>query len=329
MNVMVTGGAGYIGSHTVKQLLELGHKVVVVDNLFRGHEKAVCEGAAFHKIGLWETEKLAEILLKNQVDCVMHFAALAYVSESVAEPLSYYENNTAGAICLLNAMKLAQVKRFIFSSTCATYGEPSSTPIAESTKQEPVNPYGWSKLCVERVLKDYGVADNEFSYVGLRYFNVAGCAADGSLGEDHSPETHLIPVALHTALQNRKKITVYGTDYGTPDGTCIRDYVHVEDLSNAHIMAMNSMKSGEGTFYNVGIGKGYSVRQVLDAIRRVTGVDFPIEYGKRRPGDPPVLYANAQKIRTKLGWSAKYTEIEPIVETAWNWFKSHPNGYSD
>ena len=328
MNVMVVGAAGYIGSHAVKQLTEAGHGVVAVDNLFRGHREAVVAEVPFHQVDLADTSRLDELLRDNGIDCVMHFAALAYVGESVTEPLTYYRNNTAGTISLLEAMELAGVKRMVFSSTCATYGEPARVPIVETMPQEPINPYGWSKLCVERVLKDCAAADRQFAFVALRYFNVAGTAADGSLGEDHDPETHLIPVILQTALGRREKMTVFGTDYPTPDGTCIRDYVHVEDLCAAHIVAMNALEPGDARFYNLGIGKGYSVREVLEAAGRVTGKEIPVEYGDRRPGDPPVLFANADKIRQELGWAARYTEIDEIVATAWNWFEKHPDGYA-
>lgn len=327
MNVMVAGGAGYIGSHAVRQLIEGGHRVLVVDNLYRGHTRAVHPGATFRKIDLADTPSLTEQLREHAIDCVMHFAALAYVGESVTEPLSYYDNNTAGTISLLRAMKAAGVKRLVFSSTCAVYGEPDATPIVETMPQEPINPYGWSKWCVERVLKDYSAADKDFCFVSLRYFNVAGAAADGSLGEDHDPETHLIPVLLLTALGRCEKATVFGTDYPTPDGTCIRDYIHVEDLCAAHIMAMDALRPGGGRFYNLGIGKGYSVKEVLAAAARVTGRKLPVEYGGRRPGDPAVLFADARKIHDDLGWSARYTEIDEIVATAWNWLKSHPRGY--
>ena len=325
---MVVGAAGYIGSHAVKQLTEAGHRVVAVDNLFRGHRAAVEPEVPFHRVDLAETSRLAGLLRENAVDCVMHFAALAYVGESVTEPLTYYRNNTAGTISLLEAMHAAGVKRMVFSSTCATYGEPATVPIVETTGQEPINPYGWSKLFVERVLKDCAAADRQFAFVALRYFNVAGTAADGSLGEDHDPETHLIPVILQTALGIREKVTVFGTDYPTPDGTCIRDYVHVEDLCAAHIAAMKALEPGDTRFYNLGIGRGYSVREVLDAAGRVTGREIAVEYGDRRPGDPPILFANADKIRQELGWSAGYKEIDEIVATAWNWFKEHPEGYA-
>jgi len=328
MNVMVAGGAGYIGSHAVKQLIDAGHHVVVADNLYRGHGQAVDRRAIFHEIDLAETRALTKALLENSIDCVMHFAALAYVGESVTDPLAYYDNNTAGTISLLKAMKAADVKRLVFSSTCATYGEPETTPIVETMPQEPVSPYGWSKWCVERVLRDYAASDQDFSFAALRYFNVAGSAADGSLGEDHDPETHLIPVLLLAALGKRDKVTVFGTDYPTPDGTCIRDYIHVEDLCAAHVAAMNTLQPGNARFYNLGIGHGYSVREVIESARRVTGVDFAVEYGPRRPGDPAILFANAEKIHHELGWSPHYTEIDAIVATAWKWFKNHPSGYA-
>jgi UDP-glucose-4-epimerase GalE len=327
MNVMVAGGAGYIGSHAVKQLIEAGHRVLAVDNLFRGHAQAVHHKAEFLKIDLAQTQALADALAKHSIDCVMHFAALTFVGESVTEPLSYYDNNTAGTISLLKAMKQAGVKRLVFSSTCATYGEPEGTPIVETMRQSPINPYGWSKWCVERILRDYGAADKDFSYVALRYFNVAGSATDGSLGEDHTPETHLIPVLLLAVLGRRDKVTVFGTDYPTPDGTCIRDYIHVEDLCAAHITAMNALRPGDARFYNLGIGKGYSVKEVIESAQRVTGKKVPHEYGARRPGDPAILFANADKIRRELGWSARYVEIDKIVSTAWNWFQKHPDGY--
>lgn len=327
MNVLVAGGAGYIGSHAVKQLLEAGHRVAVLDNLFRGHGEAVGSGAVFHELDLAETDAIVEVLRRHSIDCVMHFAAMTYVGESVEKPLDYYWNNTAGTVSLLRAMHSAGVRRMVFSSTAATYGEPKTTPIVETMRGEPVNPYGWSKWCVERILRDYAAANREFSFAALRYFNVAGAAADGSLGEDHDPETHLIPVLLLAALGRRDRVTVFGTDYPTPDGTCIRDYIHVEDLCAAHIAVMNALRPGDARVYNLGIGRGYSVREVIDSAKRVTGVDFPVEYGPRRPGDPAVLYADAQKIGRELGWSPRYTEIDPIVATAWQWFKSHPQGY--
>ncbi|HUT94481.1 MAG TPA: UDP-glucose 4-epimerase GalE [Thermoguttaceae bacterium] len=329
MNVLVTGGAGYIGSHAVKQLVEAGHRVVTIDNLFRGHRRAVHARAEFRKLDLADTRALADLLREHEVECVMHFAALTYVGESVTDPLTYYDNNTAGAISLLGAMHQAGVKRLVFSSTCATYGEPEATPLVETMRQEPINPYGWSKLFVERILKDYAAADRRFAHVALRYFNVAGAAADGSLGEDHDPETHLIPVLLHAAQGRREKVTVFGTDYPTPDGTCIRDYIHVEDLCAAHITAMEALEAGDRRVYNLGIGRGYSVKEVVESSKRVTGIEIPIEYGPRRPGDPAILYADSRKIQGELGWSPRYTEIDEIVASAWRWFERHPEGYGD
>jgi UDP-glucose 4-epimerase len=327
MNVLVTGGAGYIGSHAVKQLLEAGHEVAVIDNLFRGHREALLPGAAFYQLNLADALEIERVLREHRIDCVMHFAALTYVGESVSEPWNYYENNTAGAVSLLRAMRSAGVKRIVFSSTAATYGEPESAPIFETMRQEPINPYGWSKWCVERILRDTVAADPAFAFAALRYFNVAGAAADGTLGEDHDPETHLIPVLLHAAQGRRPKVTVFGTDYPTPDGTCIRDYIHVEDLCAAHILTMEALKPSDARFYNLGIGKGYSVKEVIESAERVTGLKIPREYGARRPGDPGILYSNADKIRRELGWTAKYSEIDKIVSTAWNWFKNHPKGY--
>lgn len=329
MNVLVTGGAGYIGAHAVKQLLAAGHRAVVVDNLYRGHREAVSRDAPLHEIPLSDAAGLAAVMAQHEIDCVMHFAALAYVGESVERPLDYYENNVSGAVSLLRAMKTAGVKRFVFSSTCATYGQPESSPVVETMRQQPMSPYGWSKWCVERILKDTATADPDFAFVALRYFNVAGAATDGSLGEDHRPETHLIPLVLQTALGRRDKITVFGTDYPTADGTCIRDYVHVEDLCAAHILAMEALQSGDRRFYNLGIGRGYSVREVLDSARRVSDREISVEYGPRRPGDPAELYADSTKIQKDLAWKPAYTEIDPIIATAWNWFKNHPDGYAE
>ncbi len=327
MNVLVAGGAGYIGSHAVKLLLAAGHRAVVVDNLFRGHREAVPQGTPFLKLDLNETAALADVLREQKIDCVMHFAALAYVGESVGEPLRYYANNTAGSISMLRAMQETGVRRFVFSSTAATYGEPDETPITETCPQRPINPYGHSKWMIEQILRDTAAADAQFAAVALRYFNVAGCAADGSLGEDHEPETHLIPAILQAALGRREKLTIFGDDYPTPDGTCIRDYIHVDDLCAAHLVAMEALEPGRLQAYNLGIGRGYSVREVFDAARRVTGRDIPFEIGPRRPGDPAVLFADSQKIQRELGWRPTYLDIESIVETAWNWFKTHPDGY--
>ncbi len=329
MNVLVAGGAGYIGSHAVKMLCDHGHRVAAVDNLYRGHAVAVDERATFVEADLAETDKLTKALDEFDIDCVMHFAALAYVGESVDEPLHYYDKNTAGTISLLKAMAAVNVPRMVFSSTCATYGEPEQMPIVETMPQRPINPYGWSKLFDEQILKDYLAAADGFAFAALRYFNVAGCAADGSLGEDHEPETHLVPIVLEAAMGKRDHVTIFGTDYPTPDGTCVRDYVHVEDLCEAHIVVMEALQPGESRFYNLGIGRGYSVREVIDSARRVTGEHIKAVEGDRRPGDPPELYANADQINAELNWRAKYTDIDEIVRTAWNWFRKHPDGYDE
>ena len=261
------------------------------------------------------------------VHSVMHFAALTYVGESAEDPVKYYKNNTAGSISLLQAMEIAHVKRIIFSSTCAVYGIPGRLPIIESMPQTPVSPYGHSKKMIEQILFDKAASDSEFSFTALRYFNVAGCAADGRIGEDHEPETHLIPLILQTGLGQNDSIRIFGTDYPTPDGTCIRDYVHVEDLCKAHLLALESMQAGDARFYNVGIGTGYSVLEVISASECVIGRKIPVLFKKRRSGDPPELYANADLIRKELGWEPEYTQLENIIETAWKWFSQNPSGY--
>ena len=329
MNVLVTGGAGYIGSHAVKQLIEAGYHVVVLDNLSRGHREALPRDVVLEQLDLRDTAAITSALNYHQIECVMHFAALAYVGESVTDPLMYYDNNTAGSVSLIQAMHDAGVKRMVFSSTCATYGEPEQVPIVETEKQSPINPYGWSKLFIERVLEDYAAANPDFAFAALRYFNVAGSASDGSIGEDHEPETHLIPVVLQVALGQREQVKIFGDDYDTPDGTCIRDYIHVEDLVDAHMVVMNALNPGDRRFYNLGIGAGKSVLEIIEAVRKVTGHPIPAEVAPRRAGDPPMLFANPEKIKNELGWQAKITDIQTIVETAWRWFQTHPNGYRE
>jgi UDP-glucose 4-epimerase len=325
--ILVTGGAGYIGSHAVRQLIEKGHHVVVIDNLHRGHRAAVHPKARFAQLELAETEAVTKLLKDEAVAAVMHFAALTYVGESVAEPLWYYQNNLAGTLSLLRAMDEAGVKQLVFSSTAATYGIPAELPILETTPQIPINPYGWSKRFVEQVLVDKAIARPDFGCIAFRYFNVAGSAEDGSIGEDHDPETHLIPLVLQAALGRRPEITVFGTDYATPDGTCIRDYVHVDDLCRAHLLALEHVTPGTVRCYNVGIGRGYSVREVIDAARRVTKREIPVKSAARRAGDPPELWANADRLRSELGWSPRFTRLDDIVATAWKWFCEHPHGY--
>ena len=329
MNVLVTGGAGYIGSHAAKRLAESGHQVIVVDNLDRGHRAAVEKHIPLEELDLRDTKSVLEVLTKHKIECVMHFAALSYVGESVQKPLRYYDNNFSGSMSLLCAMDVAKVQRMVFSSTCATYGEPQKLPITEDTPQIPISPYGWSKLMVERMLRDYATTNSDFCFGAPRYFNVAGCAPDGSLGEDHDPETHLIPLMLKAALGQIPKLTIFGDDYPTPDGTCIRDYIHVEDLVNAHVILMETLQPGDQRFYNLGVGYGHSVKELVDAAKHVTGVEFEVEIGPRRQGDPPELFANAEKIQHELGWQARFANIDQLVETAWMWFKENPDGYGD
>ena len=327
MNILVTGGAGYIGSHAVRQLLAAGHSVVVLDNLSYGHRAAIPPTVPFYQMDVHETDRVEEILWKHQIHAVMHFAALISVGESVQKPLLYYRNNTAGAMSLLEAMERVGVKRFVFSSTAAVYGEPKETPIYETAPQLPINPYGRSKWFVEQILRDIAAADPEFCFVAFRYFNVAGPVDDASIGEDHQPETHLIPLVLFAAQGKRESITVFGTDYSTPDGTCIRDYVHVNDLVAAHVLGIEALSSGDALFYNLGIGRGYSVKEILDAARSATGHEIPVVFGERRAGDPARLFANSDKVRRELGWKPAFTDVEEVITSAWRWHTTHPDGY--
>ena len=331
MNFLITGGAGYIGSHAVKALREKydEHRVAVLDSLDRGHRQAVPIDTPFYQLDLSETDAVAELLKRERIDCVMNFAALAYVGESVNQPLRYYHNNTAGTLSLLRAMDAVGVRRLVHSSTCATYGKPAPhhIPLSEDMPQNPINPYGWSKLFTERILRDHAATRKDFAFAAPRYFNVAGSAADGTIGEHHEPETHLIPLLLLTALGRRREFTIYGDDYDTSDGTCIRDYIHVEDLVEAHLTMAEALTDGDQFFYNLGIGKGYSVREMVESAKRVTGINFPVKIGSQRPGDPPTLFANADRARRDLDWQARWTDIDAIIETAWRWFRNHPKGY--
>jgi UDP-glucose 4-epimerase len=325
MRILIVGGAGYIGSHAVRALLGAGHDVRVFDNLVYGHAEAVPEGLLVRG-DLADRDALERALKDQRSEAVMHFAAYASVPESVSDPARYYRNNLIGTLNLLDAMRAAGVGRIVFSSTCAVYGVPGSVPIHEDCPTKPINPYGFTKRAMEVALGDYASAYG-LGFTVLRYFNACGAAADGTIGEHHKPETHLIPIALQVALGQRQSISIFGTDYPTPDGTCIRDYIHVDDLADAHIRALLRLELGKGMVYNVGTGKGMSVRQVVEAARRVTGRAIPVLEQPRRAGDPPELVAEGNAIRRDLGWSPRYTEIEAIVETAWKWHSAHPCGY--
>lgn len=329
MRVLVAGGAGYIGSHTVKALQLAGHEPVIYDNAERGHRVIAdildCEAVI---ADLDDRDALTAAL--EDVECVMHFAAYAYVGESVHEPLMYYRNNVATTINVLECMRIAGVRKFVFSSTCAIYGDPDSVPITEDEKKSPVSPYGRSKWMVEQILEDAAAADEEFRYAALRYFNASGCDPEGEIGEDHDPETHLIPVVLQTLLGLRDKVTVFGTDYPTPptpDGTNVRDYVHVADLADAHIKAMDALDSQQVIRCNLGTGRGFSVKEIIETAEKVTGRTVPVEYGPRRAGDAISLYADPSLAKRLLGWEARYKEPADIIRTAWNWFEKHPKGY--
>ncbi len=330
LSILVVGGAGYIGSHMCQMLLEHGHKVTVFDNFSRGHRDATLSAAVVEG-DIRSDEDLTRCFSRHKFDVVMHFAALAYVGESVKEPALYYENNVLGTFRLLNAMQNAGINKLVFSSTCATYGEPLERPITEQHSQLPVNPYGKTKLMVEQVLSDYAVA-YDLNSISLRYFNAAGCDPSGHLGERHEPETHLIPLILDEALriisggeQADTKLMVFGDDFPTIDGTCIRDYIHVQDLCSAHLNAVQRLmttKNIRAEAYNLGNGKGYSVLEVIEACRRVTGVDIRYNISPRRPGDPAWLVGSAEKAKSDLGWQPKISNIDDIVSTAWNWVQA-------
>jgi UDP-glucose 4-epimerase len=325
MRILVTGGAGYVGSHAVRLLQRAEHEVWVYDNLSHGHRDAVPEDRLIEG-NVGDRDKVEAVLREKSIDAVMHFAAFALVGESVEKPAMYYRNNVIETLQLLEAMLAADVSRFIFSSTTATYGVPSKIPITEDETQKPINPYGFSKLVIEQALADYARAYG-WSYAALRYFNAAGASPVDRIGEDHDPESHLIPIILQVALGQRERIYVFGDDYPTPDGTCIRDYVHVDDLGAAHVKALERLQPGKGLQLNLGTGRGDSVREVIDACRSVTGHEIPISIGARRSGDPPELVADSSLAQELLDWKPQYTDIRSIVETAWHWHKSHPHGY--
>lgn len=328
MNITVIGGAGYIGSHAVKLLVERGHHVTAIDNLVNGHRAAVHPQAKFYVSDLANTAGLIDIFQKEDTEAVMHFAASAYVGESVADPRKYYRNNVSNTVSMLDAMHACDIKRLVFSSTCATYGVPERVPMTEDLPQRPISPYGESKLMVEHILTDVAKAEG-LAFAAPRYFNVAGASLDATIGEDHKPESHLIPVLLSVAAGQKSHMDLFGTDYLTPDGTCVRDYIHVWDLVEAHLVLLENLQPGKGIFYNLGVGRGYSNREIIRAVEKVTGRKITIKEAPRRPGDPPALYASPDKIKDELGWSAKITDLDQIVATAWNWFQKHPKGYGD
>ncbi|SMC25860.1 UDP-galactose 4-epimerase [Clostridium acidisoli DSM 12555] len=326
MSILVCGGAGYIGSHMVAELLENGEDVVVLDNFQKGHIDALLGGKLY--VGDIRDRKILDKVFKeNKIEAVIDFAADSLVGESVDNPLKYFENNVGGTVSLLQAMRDYGTKYIVFSSTAATYGEPENTPILESDKTFPTNPYGESKLTVEKILKwsdkAYGI-----KYTALRYFNAAGAHINGKIGEDHNPETHLIPLIFQAALKKREKIYIFGDDYKTPDGTCIRDYVHVSDLASAHLLALKRLRSGnESAIYNLGNGKGFSVKEVVEVTRKVTGLNIEAEIAERRAGDPAILIASSEKAIEELNWHPKFNSLETIIETAWKWQNSHRDGY--
>lgn len=325
MNVLVTGGAGYIGSVMTEQLVAQGHQAVVYDSLEYGHREAVDPGAIFIQGLIQDKEKLVQTIRTHNIEAVIHMAAYAMVGESVKHPQKYFSNNFIGGLTLLDAMLATEVKKIVFSSTCATYGMPEKMPITEDTPQMPVNPYGESKLAFERALKWYDEAYGIRSAI-MRYFNAAG--ASQRFGEDHTPESHIIPNVLRVALGQATHVNIFGEDYPTPDGTCIRDYVHILDLADAHILALKVIEE-KSRIYNLGFSNGYSVAEVVEMARQVTGRHIPTEHAPRRPGDPPILIANSDKATLELGWMPQHSELDQIIESAWQWHLSHPNGYQE
>jgi UDP-glucose 4-epimerase len=326
MQLLVTGGAGYIGSIVAAQLIGAGHEVTVLDSLERGHAAAVPEGARLERADLLDAPAVDAVLAQG-FDAVLHFAALALVAESVEHPERYHRGNFVGTLNLLDAMRAHGVKRLVFSSTCAVYGEPAEVPMPETLRADPVNAYGASKLAVDRMITDECRAHG-LGAVSLRYFNVAG--ASGDLGEDHEPETHLIPLVLQAAAGRREHVSVFGTDYDTPDGTAVRDYIHIEDLGDAHVLGLErATDAGEHKIYNLGNGTGFSVREVIETARAVTGREIPVKEEGRRPGDPAVLVASSQRIRDELGWVPQKPEIETMIADAWAWYQARPAGYGD
>ena len=329
MRLLVLGGAGYIGSHTAVELLDRGHEVVIADNLITGYKQAVPKEAVFYQGDIRDYNFLNNLFKTEKIDAVIHFAAFSLVGESVTNPLKYYENNLYGTKVLLQAMIDNNVDKIVFSSTAATYGEPENIPILESDRTCPTNPYGETKLAMEKMMK-WSANAYQLRYVSLRYFNACGAHKSGKLGEAHNPESHLIPLVLQVPNGKRESVSIYGTDYDTPDGTCIRDYIHVTDLAEAHILAVEYlMKGGESNVFNLGNGVGYSVREVIETARKVTGHPIPAVEIPRRAGDPARLVASGEKAKTVLGWEPKITSLEDIIRSAWIWHSTHPNGYNE
>ena len=327
MRVLVLGGAGFIGSHAVYQLIDQGHEPIVIDNLETGHRDAIHPDAVFYPGDIRDIDFLRDVFANEKIDAVLHFAANSLVGESMENPLKYFDNNVHGTQVLLQAMQEFKIDKIVFSSTAATYGEPESVPITETMPTVPTSTYGETKLTMEKLMK-WCEAAYGMRYVSLRYFNVAGARATGEIGEDHRPETHLIPIILQVALNQREHITVFGEDYPTEDGTCIRDYIHVEDLINAHILALEYLqKGGKSDVFNLGSSQGFSVKEMIEAARRVTNHPIPEKVGERRAGDPSTLIASSEKAKTVLNWNPKKTEINQIIEDAWRWHQEHPHGY--
>jgi len=327
MRILVCGGAGYIGSNMTAMLLSAGLEPIVFDNLSKGHKTAI-KDVEFVRGDLSDYELILKTLEKYKVKVVMHFASLIEVGESVQVPLKYYFNNVSNTQTLLAAMESAYVRKFIFSSSAAVYGVPKKVPITEDFPKEPINPYGETKWAIERMCH-YQSQTGKLRYAALRYFNAAGAGNNAALGEDHHPESHLIPLVIWAAMGKRKEIQIYGTDYPTPDGTCIRDYIHIEDLCRAHLLLLDKLDQNNELIYNLGNGKGYSVREVIDTVKKVSGKDFKVVETARRPGDPPILTSDATKAARELGWQPKFPDLEQIVSTAWQWHNKYPNGYGD
>ena len=329
MAILVLGGAGYIGSHTALELVKAGNEVVIADNLVTGYRKAIPEGAKFYEGDLRDLDFLDNLFHQEKIDAVIHFAAYSLVGESVTNPLKYYDNNLYGTKVLLEAMVKNNVGKIVFSSTAATYGEPENIPILESDRTCPTNPYGETKLAMEKMFK-WTAEAHGLRYVSLRYFNACGADESGTIGEAHNPESHLIPLILQVPNGKRETISIYGTDYDTPDGTCIRDYIHVTDLAQAHILAVQYLNNGgESDIFNLGNGVGYSVREVIETARKVTGHPIPATETSRRAGDPARLVASSEKAKKILGWKPVHDSLEEIISSAWNWHKNHPNGYDE